>query len=140
MRGHVLDLTRYQFRRQAGDLTLFGTWIRDEDGDWEPALVLVPTHRRITYERTKPCCIALSSAYRYDEPSYLLRRAMEFNTALGFEDTLSHVHKLASLIYDNLQELIELPPKPVEATVGATAILTDTSSGRQVEAEILDYD
>lgn len=141
MNGHVLDLTRYHFRRQSGDITLYGSWLRDEEGGWEPALVLVPTHQKVSYERTRPCCIALSSAYRYDEPSYLLQRAMEFNRALGFTDTLSNVHRLASLIYDNLQELIELPPRPVrEIYVGADAVMTDQDSGRTVEAEILEYD
>lgn len=139
MTGHVLDLTRYHFRRDLGDVTLYGTWVGETMDESEPCLVLVPASRRVSYEHTKPCCVALSSAYLYDDPRYLLARSMEFNKAMGFTDDMLHVYKLAEIIHGHLQDLIEMPPKPVErAYEAADAIVTD-SSGRTSSAVIMDY-
>lgn len=140
MTGHVLDLTRQHFHRQLGDIAVIGTWLGASVDESEPCLVLVPSRRTLSYERTRPCCIALSSAYLYDDPSYLLQRSRQFNEALGFTDNMANVHKVATVIYDHLQDLIEMPPRPVERTfVGAEATITD-SSGRKRTAEILDYE
>lgn len=140
MSGHVLDLTRHHFWHDIGDVSVVGTWIGDSIDDSEPCLVLVPARRKIGFERTKPCCIALSNAYLYDDPSYLLQRAMQFNGILGFTDDMAHVHKIASIIYDHLGDLINMPPRPIiRERVGADAIITD-SSGRQHHAAIMDYE
>jgi hypothetical protein len=139
MSGHVLDLTRTHFTRQLGDVTVIGSWIGESLDESEPCLVLLPTYQRHSYERVKPCCIALSSAYLYDDPRYLLARSMEFNKALGFTDDMSHVHKVADVIYDHLQDLIEMPPRPVtQAYEAADAIITD-ANGRRKSAVIMDY-
>lgn len=147
MKGYVLDLTKKSFERRLGDITVIGTWVGD-DIETEPCLVLIPTHRRVEPgKRNKPVVIGLSAAYKYyhgddyrDGPSYLLDRAIEFNRALGFDDTATNVHRIASAIYDSLGDLISMPPKPVEkATVGAIATITE-SSGRKHYAEILDYE
>ena len=113
MTGHVLDLSRHHFRRELGDIVLYGTWIGESLDESEPCLVLVPNRRFMGHDRTKPCCVALSAAYRYDNPSYMLSRARQFNADMGFSDSMSHVHKVASIIYDHLQDLIEMPPRPV---------------------------
>lgn len=131
----VLDLTKYAFRRQLGDIILYGTWIGESVDDSEPCLVLISGYRN-----TKPCCIALSAAYRYDDPNYLLYKSIQFNKDLGFTDNMSNVHRVASVIHDHLQDLIELPPRPVLNTkVGAEAVVTD-SRGRKSYAEILDFE
>lgn len=140
MSGHVLDLTRYYFRRQLGDVTVYGAWIGETVDESEPCLVLVPTYRALSWERTRPVCIALSSAYRYDDPRYLVARAMEFNAALGFTDDMQHVHKIAEIIYGHLDDLVKMPPRPIErAFEAADAIITD-ESGRTREAVVLDYE
>ena len=140
MTGHVLDLTNHHFVHGLGDITVFGTWIGANHDEAEPCLVLVPSYRKISFERTKPCGIALSSAYLYDDPGYLLRRAIEFNQAMGFTDDMSHVHKVASVIHDHLQDLIEMPPKPVRRQYeAADAVITD-ASGRTAEAVIMDFE
>lgn len=140
MTGHVLDLTRHNFRRQLGDITLFGAWIGETLDESEPCLVLVPTARHVSYERTKPCCVALSSAYLYDEPRYLLARAMEFNKAMGFTDSMSHVYKVAEIIHGHLQDLIEMPPKPVERAIEAADAVVIDPSGRRSSAVIMNYE
>lgn len=137
MSGHILDLTKYAFARNLGDITVYGTWVGPSVDESEPCLVLVPTHR---IGNCRPVVIGLSAAYKYDDPRYLLQAAIQYNRDLGFEDSASNVHKVASVIYDHLQDLIELPPRPVEnVRVGAEAIITE-ESGRTHRAEILDYD
>lgn len=140
MSGHILDLTKYAFVRRLGDITVYGTWVGPSVDESEPCLVLVPTHRINNRGSYIPAVIALSAAYKYDDPHYLLQAAIQYNRDLGFEDSASHVHKVASVIYDHLQDLIELPPRPVEnVRVGAEAIITE-ESGRKHYAEILDYE
>lgn len=129
----VLDLTRYYFRRELGDITLYGAWIGEELEDTEPALVLVPAHRM---RGIKPCCIALSSAYLYDDPSYMLSAAMRFNEILGFGDSMSNVHKVADIIHSHLQDLIEMPPKPVERRIVVGEATMTHESGRSQTIEL----
>lgn len=141
MNRPVLDLTNYHFRRDFGDITLYGTWYGETHDESEPALVLVPTYRAamsMGEHRAKPCCIALSVAFRYDDPRYLLTRAMEFSAAMGFQDSMNRTHKIADIIHGNLQDLIEMPPRPVRGqVVGADAVIIGPD-GRRRTAEIVD--
>ncbi len=139
MTGHVLDLTNKYFERQLGDITVIGTWYGATVEDSEPVICLIPTYR-VMFDgvalRAKPCCIALSSAYLYDDPRYLLQRAMEFSKALGFEDSMSRTNKVAEIIHSSLLDLIKMPPRPVRSTVvGADATITD-GWGRQRSVEL----
>jgi len=137
MSGHILDLTKYAFARKLGDITVYGTWVGPSVDESEPCLALVPTHR---INGCRPIVVALSAAYKYADPRYLLQQSIEFNKDLGFSDNASNVAKVASAIYDHLQDMIELPPRPVEnVRVGAEAIITE-ESGRKHYAEILDYE
>src|SRR5690606_41502352 len=99
--------------------------------------VLVPTHR---INGCRPVVIGLSAAYKYDDPHYLLQAAIQYNRDLGFEDSASHVYKVASVIYDHLQDLIELPPRPVEHVRGGAGAVVTEESGRKHYVEILDYE
>lgn len=140
MNAPVLDLTNRAFTHVLGDLTVIGTWYGDDINECEPVLCLVPTHRINMFDgvsiRSKPCCIALSAAYRYDDPKYLLSRAMEFSQLMGFGDDMQRTHKIAEAIHGRLQDLIEMPPRPVIGSfVGADATLTD-ESGRQSTVEL----
>ncbi len=56
----AIDLTRYAFVRELGDIRLYGTWLyHAEDDEDEPALVLVPAVRRA--HGIVPCVIALTT-------------------------------------------------------------------------------
>lgn len=139
MTGTVLDLTVRHFTRVLGDITLIGSWYGATIEDSEPCLVLIPTYR-VLYDgvamRAKPCCVALSSAYLYDDPRYLLERAREFSTAMGFEDSMARSYKIAEAIHGSLRDLIVMPPRPVlNSFVGADATITD-GSGRQRTVEL----
>ncbi len=139
MSGPVLDLTIRHFTRELGDITLIGAWYGADLDESEPALVIIPTYR-ILFDgvamRAKPCCVALSSAYLYDEPGYLLQRAREFSQAMGFEDSMSRTYKIAEAIHGSLRDLIVMPPRPVLGSfVGADATITD-GMGRQRSVEL----
>lgn len=134
---YALDLTHYHFVKQRGDITIYGTWVGEDVADSEPCLALVPTHSR---GRVTPCCVALSSAWKYDEPSYMLSMAMHFNRALGFADSMSSVHRVATAIHDHLQDLIEMPPRPVRSERAAADAVITEESGRRHEATLYEQE
>lgn len=138
MNKPVLDLTNRAFTRELGDITLIGTWYGADIDESVPVLCIVPTYRVLfdgVQLRSKPCCIALSSAHLYDDPKYLLARSMEFSKALGFEDSMQRTHKIAEAIHGSLLDLIKMPPRPVRGVyVGADATLTDEMGRQQTVA------
>lgn len=138
-RGTVLDLTLRHFERVQGEVTVIGTWYGSEVDEMEPCICLIPTYRVLLdgdKMRAKPCCIALSAAYLYDDPRHLLSRSRYFCEALGFSDGMQRVHKLAELIHGSLLDLVKMPPRPsLGSFVGADATLTD-EMGRQRTVEL----
>ena len=128
-----LDLTRYAFRREVGDLTIYGTWVPRPDDDSEPALAIVPRFRVIGC----PAVIALSSAYKYNDPAYLARAAHVFTQALGVAAGVNDTLKIASLIDDHLSDLISMPPEPTQAVAVADAVIE--IGGRKRTVEVLEH-
>lgn len=137
--SHILDLSRYAWMRELGQLTLYGTWVGPSIDESEPCLVIVPSARRTSHETVRPAVVALSAAYQYDDPRYLLQAAIQFNRGLGFTDDMNNVMKVADAIYDHLDDLVALPERPsFGSSVGAEVTLTD-NEGRSHEFEILDH-
>lgn len=135
-RHMAIDLTRHHFMLPHKDLCVFGTWLYNADHEAdEPALVVVPRYRRNGFV---PVCIALSAAFRYDDPRYLAHAARKFNTMLGFEDNMANAHKVADAIHDHLGDLLKMPPNPTTAIIVGEAVIT--SGGRARTVEITDYD
>lgn len=131
----VLDLTRNYFVKPSGDLVLVATWIRNEEQeDSEPCLVILPRYRKSGF---KPCCVALSSSFKYNEPRYLAMASRNFARMLGMDDTISTAHKIGELIHGHLLDLVRMPPSPTQSIVVADA--TYTVNGRKHSAEILDH-
>lgn len=134
-REPVINLARNHFILPAGDLVLVATWIFNPDQeDYEPCLVVVPRYRRGGF---KPCCVALSSAYKYDSPAYLARAAAIFIKQLGMDDCMSNAHKVAELIHSHLGDLVKMPPNPTRSIVVADASVTIDGVKRSME--VLDY-
>jgi hypothetical protein len=134
----AIDLTRHHFMRELGDMVLFGSWVFNEDQeDTEPCLVILPRYRPPS--SVKPCVIALSSAYLYDNPKYLVRAAKYIAEALGFEDSMTRTHKIADMIHSNLPDLVSMPVDPQEARVGAYATL-EHSDGTKKTVELLEFE
>lgn len=141
MNAPVLNLDNRAFTHVLGDITVIGTWYGADINECEPVLCLVPTYRINMFDgvkmRSVPCCVGLSAAYLYDNPSYLLAQSIKFNRLLGFTDDTSHVNKIAEAIHGRLQDLIEIPPRPVIGSyVGAEATLTDQDTGRKTTHEL----
>lgn len=132
----AIDLTRYHFVRELGDIRLYGTWLyHEEDDDDEPCLVLVPAYRS---HGVVPCVVALSAAFKYTDPRHLAKISLEFARALGFESVMAAAHKIGGIIHDHLLDLITMPENPTQAVVGATANV-DFGNGRKRTVEILDH-
>lgn len=133
----AIDLTRYAFVRELGDIRLYGTWLWDEEHqDDEPCLVLVPSVRHYT----TPCVVALSAAFRYTDPKHLARVSLAFARTLGFEtNTMAAANRIGGIIHDHLLDLIKMPENPTEAVVGASADV-DFGDGRKRTIEILDHE
>ena len=134
-RQPAIDLTRYQFKRDLGDLSIYGTWLWNDDQEaHEPALVVLSRYRPRGF---KPCVVALSAAFKYDDPRYLAHVASEFVTILGIEDSMSTAHRVASLIADHLEDLLTMRPNPTDTIVVADATIGSGSSRRSLE--IVEY-
>lgn len=134
-RQHAIDLTRHTFKREVGELAIYGTWIYNEDQeDYEPALVVI---NALNPRRFKPCVVALSAAYKYNEPAYMARVAKEFVTLLGLQDSMTMAYKVAMLIEDSLGDLLTMPPNPTDKIVVGDATI---GSGLQKRGfEIIDH-
>lgn len=131
-----IDLTRYHFKRDLGDITLFGTWIFNEDQeDTEPCLVLLPRYR---LNGVVPCCIALSAAYKYDSPAYCVRAARLFARDMGFADSMSTTNKIAEIIHSHLLDLITMPVDPTQ-TIVVGEVKLDLGNGRKETHQVVDH-
>ena len=138
MRNHAIDLSRYHFKRELGDLTLYGTWLFNADQeDTEPAIVIVPTFRKLN--GSKPIAIALSSAFKYNDPRYLVHVAAVFAKQLGFEDSMTTTHKLATVIHDHLLDLIKMPVEPTTAVEAGEATM-DMGNGVKKTVTFMNYE
>jgi hypothetical protein len=135
---HAIDLTRFHFMREVGDMVAIGSWVMNDDQeDTEPCLVILPRYRPPS--SVIPCVIALSSAYKYDDMKYLTRAAPGIAKALGFEDSMQRAHKICDIIHSHLPDLVSMPTDPMRAVVGADAVLT-TSSGEKKTLELVEYE
>lgn len=133
----AIDLTRHHFMRPVGDLVCFGSWLfNEQQEDYEPALVVVPRYRKDGF---KPCCVALSSAYRYNEPAYLARVSQWFVRQLGMDDCMTNAHKVADIIHSHLGDLVSMPPNPDTAIVAAEAKI-DLGNGVSRTIQLMDYE
>lgn len=133
----AIDLTRTHFRRDLGDLSIFGTWVHNDDQeDTEPCLVVLPRYR---LNGAVPCVIALSAAFKYNNPRYLAHASRFFAAQLGFEDEMTTVRKIATLIHDHMLDLLSMPLDPTEAVVIGEASV-DLGDGRRKTVEVLDHE
>ncbi len=136
--GIALDLSRKHSQHVYGDLTVIMTWYGTNDEEREPCLALVPTHRNALIGRTRPCCIGLSSAYKYANDNFLFEQSGEIAKILGM-DGRGDAFKVSRAINDGLLELIKMPPRPPMGNfVAADAFLTDLDTGKTKHLEIHD--
>lgn len=134
----AIDLSRHHFMREIGDMVVIGTWVMNNaQEDTEPALVLLPRYRPPS--SVMPCVIALSAAYRYNDPKYCVHAAKGIAKALGFEDSMTRTHKIADILHSHLPDLVSMPVDPTRADVVGEAEV-QLGSGRKTTVDILDYE
>lgn len=132
-----LDLARRHFRREKGDITVYGTWFGRYQ---EPALVLVPRYRRA--EDIIPCVVPLKRAWVWSEsigdPKQVADTAFDFCIALGLSPyEPANFLRIVDIVRDHLGDLLTIPPKPREYRAVADAIIVE-SDGKTREHEVLD--
>ena len=134
----AIDLTRFHFMRELGDLVIFGTWIMNDDQeDTEPALVLLPRYRPPSSVR--PCVVALSAAYLYNDPKYCVKAAKGIAKALGFEDSMTTTHRIADVLHSHLPDLVRMPVDPSTGVVVGEAQVS-FGDGVKKTVEFMDYE
>ena len=117
----AIDLTFHAFRREKGQLAMYGTWLYNEDQEsHEPALVVV---NAANPRKFPPCVIALSAAYKYNEPEYLAAVCKEMVPLMGLQDDMRTAYEVALFIEDSLGDLLTMPPMPTKEVVVADALV-----------------
>lgn len=138
---HLIDLTKYQFRREARGFAIYGTWLfRSAIGvPPEPCLVIVPLARPVTHERSTPAVIPLRAAFVWSEemgdPRHCARSSAAFLENMDMAVSPLACMSLTMAIRDHLGDLLAIRPYEGDRVVVADAIRTD-EQGRQHHAEI----
>lgn len=120
----AIDLTKFAWRKQQGDITVYGTWYGD---NLRQCLVLVPSYRRKTPGQWGPVVVLVDDAHLWavdtGAPFYVQQMAPKFARSLGFDPTPALCARIANLIDSHVGDLLTIPPKPAERVVVADAFL-----------------
>jgi hypothetical protein len=135
----AIDLTRYAFVRELGDIRLYGSWFYqptdDNSDDTEPCLVLVPAFRR----GIPPCVVLLQHAYKWTNPRYAAKMSLEFAKTMGFDSNfMKNAQRIHGMVFDHLLDLITMPEDPTETVVGASGSVK-IGDGPRRSLDILDH-
>lgn len=131
-----LDTRQILWNHNHGDISVLATWVTTEDEGHEPCIVLYKTHSRSTC-----CAIALSSAFKYDDPKYAALASKGICEDLGIEPTIQNVVRIGGLIDNYLEDLIQIPPRPkigIKESLGEFVMTTE--NGQRIEKEIFKHD
>lgn len=137
---HLIDLTRYAWRREVRGFVVYGTWMfRSTPGvPPEPALVITP-NRTVSHERTCPAVVPIRNAWIWSEeagdPAHAARTSAAFLEGFDMPVSALACISLTMAIRDHLGDLQHIPPYQGDMMVVADAIRTD-EYGRQQHAEI----
>lgn len=141
MLHQALDLSFTHFKKQHGDITVYGTWLFDGNGD-RPCLVLMRTNEE-RHEAARPVVITVDNAWRWSEehgePEYASWQAEQAGKSLRLTDDVRTVLRIVALVNKHLGDLLSIPPFPREKgrALGELTI-TDRSTGKAIEVEISD--
>jgi len=135
----ALDLTQYHRRFERGDITVYLTWF---GGKHKPVMVLVNTHRLGT-DNCVPVVIPQENAWIWSEEhgsaAEAAKSAFVFATALDM-DRYNRITliRIASIVRDLIDDLVQMPVKPTNEVVVADAFRTDRNTGKVTHQEIID--
>lgn len=137
----LIDLDFKHATYVRGDITVILTWtLNNRRG----CMVLVPSFITRS-QRIVPCIVRLEDAWRWDERigdgAFCAEMCVEFAPALGLSAfNTAHLRRIAGLINNHIGDLLAIPPMPEsEMEVLADVLLTDTSTGKSIEREIIDH-
>jgi hypothetical protein len=114
----VLDLNYRQWVHRSGGLTAIGTWVR-QPGQlrWRPCMAIIRTDDEgdTEHERVRPCIVNLDNAWIWSEEHGDAEGAADILAAfcLVLRMSTDDLPKLFDLIRSRLQDLVEMPPRPV---------------------------
>ena len=137
----ALDLTRYHWRHERGDLVVYGSWWLADDSGPRPCLVLLPI-RRQSWEKAKPAVVLIDQAWVWSDigdGARAARMAYEFAIGLGLDERNPNtLIRIRSIIADHIGDLLMMPPMPaemvrVETTGEMTIAERETGSKRVIE-------
>jgi hypothetical protein len=138
----VIDLTVSAWVKQHGDLTCFGTWFLDTDGEapW-PCMVIVPTHKSMSHSYV-PCIVSLDLAWIWSEengdPEFAMATALSFARSLGLTTDWKNVNRIASIIRDHLGDLLRIGARPDNLKKIVADVLMKAENGKERTAEVRD--
>lgn len=135
----ALDLTKTHFIRPmfGKGITVYGTWFRTEEGQFRPCLVLLPSNRKVSHTKVRPCVVTVDEAFMWAEetgdPRYAAGASSVFTQFLG-SDPIT----ITNIIHGELSELMKIPALPPgELQVVADGFMTDTH-GKRIHRELIE--
>lgn len=142
MSSPVLDLRARAFMYERGDITLIGSWLR-MGGNIRPCLVLIRSGEEYS-DHTVPCVVTLDKAWIWDEdegdPKEAARTAANFVEKLRLTHSLQSCIRIASLVHDHLDDLIQMPPfPPMDRETVAFIEQVNNKTGKTKHIEVKDY-
>lgn len=105
------DLTHDRFTQKSGEFLRVYGWQRNEDGNDEPVMVIY----RTAYPTHVPFGVPLSTAYRFVDSKHLMTCAFRALDHFGMITARDSAIKLATVIQDGLEDLLDMPSKPITA-------------------------
>lgn len=97
--------------KRKGDIVVAFHWVNGE-----PAMVLFPARPNTALKPTA-CIIALSAAFKYARSDgyptkYTVEQAGKFALLMGMYNDRFTVHRIADVILENIEDLLDMPPEP----------------------------
>jgi len=132
-----LDLRYHAFLKAYGDLTVIGTWFGRQR---RPALVIVQTYKIGHPDKIIPCVVPLARAHVWSDSigdfDDVMGTCFDFCLALGLNPWEPHnCFRIVDIVRNHLDDLIKMPPKPVEERrlVGVATITSADGTTREHE-------
>ena len=105
------EVTHDRFTQRSGEFLRVYGWQRNEDGNYEPVMVIY----RTAYPTHVPFGVPLRTAYRFVDSEHLMTCAFRALDHFGMLTTRDSAIKLATVIQDGIEDLLDMPPKPSTA-------------------------
>lgn len=127
--------------RHSGDIGVAFHWVTAGELQDEPSMVLFPLRKRLG---SAAYVLPLNRAYQFAEShggpgKELLSSALTAAKVMAMDETKSTVYRIATVILDNIEDLVKMPPAPMKRAdmSGPTGVMSLKIGGDTVvEAEV----